>query len=198
MEAILEFSIFLLLPLIAVAIYFFFKCLQFLDQAASSYKKMVIRQEATLKLLVDIRDNTKKYDLRALAAEEEIALAKSKPTPRFTYFQGILSPVKDAKSINEHVSEPMPEEEQNVVVEDEEAKKQATKEMIAAKYESSKQPIVAELKDTFETNNKREILKGLSQLDYYKLTELAANPGQLTETGRVVCRALVDKIQLLY
>lgn len=170
MEAILKVSIFLLLPFIAFAIYFFFKCLQFVVQAISLHKKMVIRQDATIKLLVDIRDNTKQYDLEALSVEDETALSKPESTPRPIYSEENLRPL-------------------------EEAKKDAIKEELAAKYESSRKPIVDELKGTLETKNKREILEGLSQLDYYELTELDENPDQLTGTVSVVCRALVDKIK---
>ena len=47
---------------IIFAVYFIFKILQFVIMAINLYKKMVNRQDATLKLLLDIRDNTKKYD----------------------------------------------------------------------------------------------------------------------------------------
>lgn len=201
MESISEFSIFLLLPFVAGAIYFFIKGLQFFDQATNLYHKIVRRQDAVLKLLVDIRDNTVKFDLRTLYAEEDTAVAKPKPaTPRFTYSQGVLRAVEDIQEINQQVSGTVPGEDQNRREEDEEeAKRQAIIEMVAAKYESSRQPIVAELREAFDSDNKREILDGLSQLDYYKLAELAKNPGdQLTETGRVVCRALVDKIESTY
>ena len=43
-------------------IYFIFKSLQFVIQAINLYKKMVIRQDATIKILLDIRDNTKHYE----------------------------------------------------------------------------------------------------------------------------------------
>ena len=41
---------------------FMFKMIQFYLNATSLYKKMILRQEATLNLLMDIRDNTKYYD----------------------------------------------------------------------------------------------------------------------------------------
>ena len=51
-------------------IYFIFKSLQFVIQAINLYKKMVTRQDAILKLLMDIRDNTKKYDNIESISEE--------------------------------------------------------------------------------------------------------------------------------
>lgn len=41
--------------------YFIFKYFQFFIQATKLYKKMIVRQEAMLNLLLDIRDNTKNY-----------------------------------------------------------------------------------------------------------------------------------------
>ena len=50
-------------------IYFIFKILQFVIQAINLYKKMVIREDAMIKLLLDVRDNTKKYDDKNLSSE---------------------------------------------------------------------------------------------------------------------------------
>lgn len=43
-------------------IYYIFKQMQFVLTATNLYKKMVRRQDATIKLLIDIRDNTKQFD----------------------------------------------------------------------------------------------------------------------------------------
>jgi len=43
-------------------IYFIFKILQFVIQAINLYKKILNRQDAMLRILLDIRDNTKKYE----------------------------------------------------------------------------------------------------------------------------------------
>jgi len=54
-------------------IYFIFKVLQFVIQAINIYKKMIIRQDATINLLIDIRDNTKTFDNQSFEeAEKEI------------------------------------------------------------------------------------------------------------------------------
>ncbi len=52
-------------------IYFIFKILQFVLTATNLYKKMVRRQDATMKLLFDIRDNTKKYDKKTSLDDED-------------------------------------------------------------------------------------------------------------------------------
>ena len=52
----------LIFSLAIFIIYFIFKSLQFVIQAINLYKKMIIRQDAILKVLLDVRDNTKKYD----------------------------------------------------------------------------------------------------------------------------------------
>lgn len=47
---------------IIFSVYFTFKILQFVVTATNLYKKMINRQDAMIKLLFDIRDNTKKYE----------------------------------------------------------------------------------------------------------------------------------------
>jgi hypothetical protein len=49
------------LAFIGFCIYFIFKQLQFVIMAINLYKKMINREDAILKVLVDIRDNTKKF-----------------------------------------------------------------------------------------------------------------------------------------
>ena len=59
--------------IIIFIIYFLYKILQFVITATNLYKKMVNRLDANLKLLIDIRDNTKKYeasDLEKLLDDE--------------------------------------------------------------------------------------------------------------------------------
>ena len=51
-------------------IYFIFKILQFVIMAINLYKKMVNREDAMIKLLIDIRDNTKKFDDKSLTSEK--------------------------------------------------------------------------------------------------------------------------------
>jgi len=64
----------IIIPTIFV-IYFIFKILQFVIQAINLYKKMIVRQDATLKLLIDIRDNTKQFESNSIKeAEKEILI----------------------------------------------------------------------------------------------------------------------------
>jgi ribosomal protein L40E len=63
------FVIFIVLLLVGIfifGIYFVFKQVQFVVQAVNLYKKMITRQDVMLKLLRDIRDNTKSVDLNEL------------------------------------------------------------------------------------------------------------------------------------
>jgi hypothetical protein len=62
MEGYLGIVVLVFVALIIFIIYFNVKVLQFVIQAINLYKKMVIRQDAMIHLLVDIRDNTKNYD----------------------------------------------------------------------------------------------------------------------------------------
>lgn len=60
------------LAFIIFNIYFIFKILQFIIMAINLYKKMVNRHDAMLKLLLDIRDNTKKYESIISSSSEVI------------------------------------------------------------------------------------------------------------------------------
>lgn len=62
MEGYLGIAAIVFVASIIFIIYFYFKVLQFVIQAINLYKKMVIRQDAMIHLLLDIRDNTKHYD----------------------------------------------------------------------------------------------------------------------------------------
>jgi len=53
---------FVILAFIVFVIYFIFKILQFVIQAINLYKKILNRQDSMLKILLDIRDNTKNYE----------------------------------------------------------------------------------------------------------------------------------------
>lgn len=56
---------------VGFVIYFIFKILQFVLTATNLYKKMINRQEALIDLLIDIRDNTKKYDTAKISASDK-------------------------------------------------------------------------------------------------------------------------------
>lgn len=59
LQGIFGFLVLVLVGLIVFAIYFIFKVLQFVIQAINLYKDMVSRQNAMIKILKDIRDQTK-------------------------------------------------------------------------------------------------------------------------------------------
>jgi predicted PurR-regulated permease PerM len=68
-DFLLGFIIFIVLLLVAIfifGIYFVFKQAQFVAQAVNLYKKMIARQDTMLKLMKDIRDNTKSVNLDEL------------------------------------------------------------------------------------------------------------------------------------
>ena len=67
----------IIVAFIIFVVYFIFKNLQFVIMAINLYKKMVNRQDATLRLLLDIRDNTKKYD--SGSSTSSIATSDSSP-----------------------------------------------------------------------------------------------------------------------
>lgn len=57
--------------LILFIIYFYAKIAQFVINAISLYKKIVNRQDAIIKILMDIRDNTKNFEINIPHLEEE-------------------------------------------------------------------------------------------------------------------------------
>jgi len=59
-------------------IYFIFKVLQFVIQAINLYKKILNSQDAMLRILLDIRDNTKKYENLNSYSEEIFNTSSSK------------------------------------------------------------------------------------------------------------------------
>ena len=61
-SSMVTFLILLLLGFIGFVIYFIFKILQFVLVSVNLYKKMVNRQDAMIKLLMDVRDNTKEFN----------------------------------------------------------------------------------------------------------------------------------------
>ena len=61
-SSMLTFLVLLLLGFIGFVVYFIFKILQFVIVSVNLYKKMVNRQDATVKLLMDIRDSKKIFD----------------------------------------------------------------------------------------------------------------------------------------
>jgi len=62
---------FAFLGFVGFSIYFIFKQLQFVIQAVNLYKKILYREEAIIKILLDIRDNTKIADVSMESLEEE-------------------------------------------------------------------------------------------------------------------------------
>jgi hypothetical protein len=63
--------LFALVGLFLFSVYFVFKQLGFFINATRLYRRMIRRQDAIIKLLLDIRDNTKSADLSALDAPDD-------------------------------------------------------------------------------------------------------------------------------
>ena len=72
MEGFITLIVIIFLCFIGFTIYFFFKSLGFVINATRLYRRMIERQDAVIKLLVDIRDNTKNVDERQLNFSGEI------------------------------------------------------------------------------------------------------------------------------
>ena len=78
MENFLTIVVIVAVSFILFVIYFIFKELQFVIQSVNLYKKMIIRQDATINLLMDIRDNTKKFDNSSIEETEKDIFSEPK------------------------------------------------------------------------------------------------------------------------
>jgi len=66
MEGLIALVVLIFLCFIGFAIYFFFKSLGFVINATRLYKRMIERQNLTIKLILDIRDGTKSVNVSDL------------------------------------------------------------------------------------------------------------------------------------
>jgi hypothetical protein len=69
MQSFVTVLILLILAFVGFLIYFYFKIVQFILTATNLYKKMVRRQDIMIKLLIDIRDNTKQFNYEEVKKE---------------------------------------------------------------------------------------------------------------------------------
>lgn len=61
---------FIVVGFILFCVYFIFKQIEFVVVSVNLFRKMVHRQDAMVKLLIDIRDNTKNYRLSSAYEED--------------------------------------------------------------------------------------------------------------------------------
>lgn len=73
------FLVLLFLAFVSFVVYFIFKQMQFVLTATNLYKKMVRRQDAVIKLLIDIRDGTKQLTLEKIPVDEDLDEVKQFP-----------------------------------------------------------------------------------------------------------------------
>ena len=71
MEGFIVISAIIVIGFFLFSIYFMFKLIQFVIVAVNLYKKMVKRQDAMIKILLDIRDQTKSFKQKEIVEELE-------------------------------------------------------------------------------------------------------------------------------
>ncbi|OFV80406.1 MAG: hypothetical protein A2W26_01185 [Acidobacteria bacterium RBG_16_64_8] len=84
MESALGLIAILVVVVLAVAffvMYLFFKVLEFTINATRLYRQMIRRQDVTIRLLLDIRDNTKIANTSELASDPDGETTAANPTP---------------------------------------------------------------------------------------------------------------------
>ncbi len=77
MDDVLIVVVMVFLAFVGFAVYFIFKMLQFVIQAINLYKDIVTRQDAIIKLLIDVRDGTKVMETAALPQVQRVAVEES-------------------------------------------------------------------------------------------------------------------------
>jgi len=73
MQSGVEILVLLLIGIVIFVIYFTGKVLGFVINATRLYRRMIARQDAIIRLLLDIRDSTKKFDENELASLAKMA-----------------------------------------------------------------------------------------------------------------------------
>ena len=99
MEGFITLIVIIFLCFIGFTIYFFFKSLGFVINATRLYRRMIERQDAVIKLLVDIRDNTKTVDEKQLNFSGEIE-QHSEPSHTKKTWRDIVFPLLITGLIN--------------------------------------------------------------------------------------------------
>jgi len=112
MEGFLGILAVAIIGFILFCIYFIFKLLQFVIVAANLYKKMVKRQDAIIKILLDIRDKTKSIKQKEIIEqlEEESITDDSYSESINKNESGIDSPSNDIINNNENEDNEVSEE----------------------------------------------------------------------------------------
>jgi len=198
-------------------IYFFFKSLQFVISAINLYKKIINREDAIIKLLIDIRDNTKKYSESDLPDRMIKNIQDSNTENDLS--DSITSDIADSNTMNKiseeeiiqglginEVENPGNAEAELVKMglrfdsSPKQMNEQSPKcnvvelQRLSDKYENSKDTIINEVKKLLQTKEELRILEGQSRLTYSELINLGSDSNELTERGLSVYQLLIDRI----
>lgn len=193
MQGFLTVFVLIVLAFVGFVIYFIFKQIQFFIQAINLYKKMVERQDMTIKLLSDMRD--KSSNPSQISSNPDILSKSSSVTTngdisreerdkhKYTSFDSTpIDNGNDKEEYNANKSVDKTDELDNISAE---------------KYDGSKQHIFQAIKEELTTDNERAILENLYRLDYYTLRKAGNKPDELTEEAKHVYSLLFSKIKML-
>lgn len=185
-EAILVVIILVTLGFLGFCVYFIFKNLEFVIRAINLYEKMISREDMMIKLLMDIRDNTKTVssdDINLLNDSRESVISNS--------YDSIEDEVDDYEEKNWEELE-----KEQLDTEDSEPDQQNDgSEQFAEYYDEIRDKLMIELKRKLTSDQELTILNGMSRLSYHELKNMGTKPEDLSEVGLKVYQALMEKIE---
>lgn len=166
--------------------YFIFKQIQFYLVAVDLYKKMINREDLMIKLLLDIRDKTKRAKLDELrntdgqggAPKCRYESDEFDLTPAERMQMGLMPTTGDEAEVAEEVEE---EDDRRII-------------HLANQYEKIKYGIIKDLKTNLKTNEEIRFLESWAHLTYQEIKKLGQRPEDLTEKALSVYRLFIQKI----
>ena len=169
-----------ILAFIGFCIYFIFKILEFVIRAINLYERIITREDVIIKLLIDIRDNTKSVDSDDWT-DNEIDEYEDNEVDECEEERWDAS-VEEQIDLEDCEVAEQPEEEENF-------------EQFAEYYDEIREKLMIELKMKLTSDQELTILNGMSGLSYNELKNMGTKPEDLSEVGLKVYQALMEKIE---
>lgn len=169
-----------ILAFIGFCIYFIFKILEFVIRAINLYERIITREDVIIKLLIDIRDNTKSVDSDDWV---EKPIEDSEEAEEDSYGEHELNEPDEVQDDFENQ-----EEEKGL------AELQFEEERNEEAYYRIRENIFHELKNELKTDQEISILKSMSSLTYNDLKKLESKPKDLSNTGIKVLQLIIARI----
>ena len=187
-KSILFLIVIITLGFLGFCIYFIFKILEFVIRAINLYKKMVSREDIMIKLLLDIRDNTKTVnsnDIDSLNDSQENVIG---------YQHDSIDDREEEEDYEDDILEELKNEQLNS--EDSESEKQNDEvDWLDENYDKIREKAIVESKLNLKSDQELTILNSISRLNYNELKSRGAKPEDLSDVGLKVYQIYMEKIK---